>query len=164
MVATYMVAARWWPSLKGISPVVEIRKLDESVSVAGQPTEADFAEFARLGFRSVINNRPDGEDGAPGTETEALWAAKYGLEYRHLPMTAASLAPQTVSDFGDALEDMPGPVLAHCRSGTRCSILWSIDAVGRRQEAVEDVLETTAGAGYDLSGQLPFILHYARQD
>lgn len=144
--------------------MVEIRKLDESVSVAGQPTEADFAEFARLGFRSVINNRPDGEDGAPGTDEEAVWAARYGLEYRHLPMTAASLTAATVGDFGEALEEMPGPVLAHCRSGTRCSILWSIDAVGRRGEAVEDVLETTAAAGYDLSGQLPFILHYARQD
>ena len=53
--------------------MVKIVELEQGVYVAPQLTEADFAEIAAMGFRAVVDNRPDGE--ASGTEwrTAPLW-------------------------------------------------------------------------------------------
>ena len=34
----------------------------EKLAVAPQPMLSDFQELRRLGFTTVVNNRPDGED------------------------------------------------------------------------------------------------------
>ena len=36
------------------------------------------------------------------------------------------ITPQNVEDFRAALAGLPGPVLAYCRSGTRCRNLWML--------------------------------------
>ena len=40
---------------------MEIKKLSENLSVAGQLIPADVANIAELGFKTIICNRPDGE-------------------------------------------------------------------------------------------------------
>ena len=40
--------------------MAKIIQLEPDVAVAPQLVEADFAEIAARGFRSVVNNRPDG--------------------------------------------------------------------------------------------------------
>ncbi len=40
----------------------DFRRVTEDFSTAPQISVADVAEAARLGFRTIINNRPDGED------------------------------------------------------------------------------------------------------
>jgi sulfide:quinone oxidoreductase len=54
--------------------VAKFVKLDPQVSVSPQLVAADFAEAAARGFRSVVNNRPDGEaaDQLPNAEAAAL--------------------------------------------------------------------------------------------
>ena len=39
---------------------MEIRKIDDTISVTPQILETELAELAALGYRSVISNRPDG--------------------------------------------------------------------------------------------------------
>jgi len=41
---------------------MDVRKLSDAVSVAPQLSVREIAEAARSGFRTLINNRPDGED------------------------------------------------------------------------------------------------------
>ena len=53
-------------------------------------------------------------------------------------------------DFGAALADRPGPVLAYCRSGTRSATLWALSQSGKR--SAEEILGMAADAGYDLGG------------
>ena len=55
--------------------------------------------------------------------------------------------------FAQALAVLPTPTLAFCRTGTRCTMLWALDAV--RRQPVEDVLHTATVAGYDLGGLRP---------
>ena len=52
---------------------MDIRKINDAVSVAPQIMADEMAEVARLGFRTVINNRPDGEsfDQPPAAVVEA---------------------------------------------------------------------------------------------
>ncbi len=43
----------------------------------------------------------------------------------------------------------PKPVLAYCRSGTRCTVIWSLMMVSELE--ANDILAAAAAAGYDMS-------------
>lgn len=130
---------------------MDIRKIDDSISVAPQIEPSELAEAARLGFQAVICNRPDGEaPGQPDHQVMADAARAAGLEFRYLPLAPGQLTPQLIEDFGAALADMPGPVLAYCRSGTRSATLWALSQSGKR--SAEEILGMAADAGYDLGG------------
>ena len=47
----------------------DFRRVTDDFSTAPQISVADVAEAARLGFTTIINNRPDGE--APGQPRDA---------------------------------------------------------------------------------------------
>lgn len=131
---------------------MQLRPFSKELSVSTQIGVADIAALAAQGFRSVINNRPDGEEpGQPGNATLAAAASQAGLEYRHIPVVPGQLQQAQVSAFAAALVDMPGPVLAFCRTGTRSSTLWALQAKG----SADAILETARTAGYDLSALRP---------
>jgi sulfide:quinone oxidoreductase len=111
----------------------------------------DFAEVARLGFRTVINTRPDGEeDGQTPARHAARQARAAGLDYSHVPATKLDLfADHIVEAMGDALAGADGPVLAHCKSGQRAAIVWAA-AQARAGGNVDTLLERLATAGFDL--------------
>ena len=94
-------------------------------SSAGQILPDDLAAIAAAGYRSVINNRPDGEAGPqqPDSASMAEAAKKLGLHYAYLPVSSP-IDEHTVRQFGALLATLPGPVLAHCRSGNRSTILY----------------------------------------
>jgi uncharacterized protein (TIGR01244 family) len=127
------------------------RKLDDSISVAGQIAPEDIAEAARQGFTFVINNRPDDEaPGQPaGAEMEAA-AKAAGLGYAAIPITHAGFTEQQVVAMGEALGAAPGPVLAFCRSGTRSTLVWAL-ARARAGDTPDALAAKAAAAGYDLS-------------
>jgi sulfide:quinone oxidoreductase len=128
------------------------KNLTADLSVAPQILPADLPALAAQGVRSIINNRPDGE--APEQPASAVLAeavAAAGLDYLYLPITPGQLGDDQVTRFARALEELPRPVLAFCRTGTRSTTLWAL-AAARRGEAVDDVLATAAAAGYDLGG------------
>ena len=124
------------------------RQLTEQLSVAPQIAVADMPAIVAQGFRSIVNNRPDGEEpGQPdnaGLEAAALAA---GLEWRHIPVVSGKVNDDQVRSFSEAMAQLPGPVLAFCRSGTRCSALWALSS----DDTVDNILATTEAAGYDLS-------------
>ncbi len=97
-------------------------------AVAPQLAPDDMAAVAAAGFRSVINNRPDGEGGPsqPANADIERAARAAGLEYRYQPVNGAAIQPQDVATFSDLVENLPGPVLAFCRSGTRCGNLFRL--------------------------------------
>jgi sulfide:quinone oxidoreductase len=130
--------------------LARIIDLQPGVAVAYQLVEADFDEVAARGFRSVVNNRPDGE--APGqlpnARAEAA-AASYGLQYRYLPVTNMNVTDDdVVAAFARLMDELPAPILFYCRTGTRCATLWTQVAAGRI--GIEPALRIAAGAGYDL--------------
>jgi len=102
------------------------RRLTHDVSVAPQLTPLAMAEAARAGFRSVINNRPDFEEGPqqPTNASIETAARAAGLEYRFLPVSSAYQSPAEIAAFGQLLEELPRPILAFCRSGARSTRLF----------------------------------------
>lgn len=127
---------------------MQAHQLTDQLSVAAQITADDIVAIAAQGFRSIVNNRPDGE--APGqpvnAELEAV-AEQAGLGWRHIPVISGTVNDDQVRSFAEALQQLPGPVLAFCRSGTRCSVLWALQAEG----TADEILGTTEAAGYELS-------------
>ena len=100
--------------------------LGADFSVAPQLDPAAMAWAAHAGFKSVINNRPDFE-GGPDQPTSAdieTAARAAGLRYTHLPVSPMMQTPQEIAQFAQLLADLPKPILAFCRSGTRSGNLY----------------------------------------
>ena len=124
-----------------------MRKLDAATWVAGQIRPEDVPEIAARGIRTIVNNRPDGEEpGQPSSREIEAAARAAGLGYRWIPV-AHGLRPEQVEAMAGALED--GPALAFCRSGTRSTYLWAL-ARSRRGADGDTLLRQAAEAGYDL--------------
>ena len=131
-----------------------IKQLTPFLSVIGQVQPADMAAVASSGFPTVINNRPDNEgEGQPTNAEIAAAAQALGLQYHYLPVIAGQISDQNVSDFGQLLAQVKGPVLAFCRTGTRSSSLWALSEAHHLDSAA--ILATAKTVGYDLTGLLP---------
>lgn len=130
---------------------MEPRTITGDVSVSAQICAEDLPAIAAQGYRSVICNRPDGEaaDQPAYGEIEAA-ARAAGLEIRNMPIVAGTLDHGDAAAFGAALEELPKPILAYCRTGTRSAMLWSISQAGKLSAA--EILAKTRAAGYDMSG------------
>jgi len=90
------------------------------LAVAPQPVLSDFQEFRRLGFTTIVNNRPDGEDpNQPGSATEEQAARAAGLGYVHIPVMSTGMNEDDARLLKETIEQAPGPVVAHCKSGVR---------------------------------------------
>lgn len=103
-----------------------IRPVAADVCVAPQLEPEAMAEVAALGFRSVVNNRPDFEHG-PNQPTSAqieVAAHAAGLEYRHLPVSGSYQSPEQIAAFAQLLQELPRPLLLFCRSGARSTRLF----------------------------------------
>ncbi|WEN15667.1 TIGR01244 family sulfur transferase [Rhodanobacter sp. AS-Z3] len=133
---------------------MQIHPLVDQLSVAPQIEVADMTVLAAQGFRGVINNRPDDEEpGQPSNRELEQAAQQAGLGWRYIPVTPGQFTEQQAHGFSQALSELPGPVLAFCRSGTRSSSLWALQAEG----SVDAILDTARVAGYDLSMLRPLL-------
>ena len=129
---------------------MDIKKIDENISVAGQINVSDVNTIAEAGFRSILCNRPDGEgflqQEYAGVETAAKQA---GLEFIYQPVSSKGIQGNDIADFEKSCESLSKPVLAYCRTGTRCTVLWSLSQAGKRDES--EIMSMAANAGYDMS-------------
>lgn len=104
---------------------MSLHAIAPDVYVAGQLTPTAMAEAARLGIRSVVNNRPDFEHGPDQATNASIESAALaaGLEYRFLPVSGGFQSPDEVAAMAKLLKELPRPLLAFCRSGARSARL-----------------------------------------
>ena len=125
--------------------------LAPGVNVAGRLDRADIDSLAQAGARTIINNRPDGEDPGQLPAAEARRVAEaQGMVYQHIPITAATLSRADVDAFAAALRDAPAPVVAHCRSGTRSALLWALTRMRDGADALS-LITAAAQHGIDIA-------------
>ena len=108
---------------------MQTKQIHANLHVTGQIKPADIANLKELGFRSIISNRPDGEGaGQPAFADIATAAENHGLEARHLPVlpVQGGITGQILHGFAEALAELPGPILAYCRSGARSEMLYAL--------------------------------------
>lgn len=132
--------------------MTEFRSVTAEFSVAPQLTREDIARAAAEGFRTLLNNRPDGE--APGqlTSAEAKAAAEAaGLAYREVQFQG-SPPPAVVAATEALLTGAETPILAYCRTGTRSITAWAMAQALAGARSPDEIIALAANAGYDLSG------------
>lgn len=100
--------------------------LTADFAVAPQLDPAAMAQAAAQGFRSVVNNRPDGEGGPGQPTSQAMQAAAEaaGLVYAYLPVSGGYQSPEEIAQFRQLIDTLPKPMLAFCRSGARSTRLY----------------------------------------
>jgi sulfide:quinone oxidoreductase len=93
-------------------------------------------------------------------EIEAA-AKAHGLDWVYLPVASGNITDEDVERFAPMIRGAEKPVLAFCRSGTRCTILWALSSAPTLP--APEIIQRARGAGYDLSGLEPRIAQHARK-
>jgi sulfide:quinone oxidoreductase len=129
---------------------MDIREITEELSVAAQIHADDVSAIAAAGFRAVICNRPDGESSdQPCCDDIAAAVKATGMAWRVQPVRSGGVTQADADAFGALMAELPKPVLAYCRSGTRCATLWCLSQAGKRP--APDILDRARSAGYDMT-------------
>jgi sulfide:quinone oxidoreductase len=133
---------------------LSFRTVSKDFSAYGQVSQSDLQSAVDQGFKSLIINRPDHESPGQPTAAETTAAAEaLGLEVRFIPLVSGQLTMEHVDQTKAALAEMPKPILAHCASGMRSAILWSLAHKG--EMSADDIINAVSKAGYDLAGLRP---------
>lgn len=139
------------------------KPITDRLSVTAQPSSANIASFAQLGYRTIINNRPDGEETGQLSAAEAKAEAERAhMAYVHLPVKSGAITRSDVEAFQRALRENPRPVVAHCKTGARSYLLWGAAEAMSGERNAADVVTQAAAAGYDLSS-LPALVARLKQ-
>ena len=130
--------------------MLEIIALTPEFAIGPQVSAEDFQPIRAAGFASVLNVRPDDELGTYLRAADAEQHARdEGLHYAHSPTeNHAILETGFIDRFEGALVELPKPIFAHCKTGTRAVVLWAL--VAARHRPVESVIATLRTAGQDL--------------
>jgi len=129
---------------------LELKRINEHVSVSPQISPDDVAAIKAAGFVAIVNNRPDGESpDQPPSAVIGKAAHDAGLAYHYIPLGREGVTPEMVEETKSVLEGSAGPVFCYCRSGTRSTTLWALSQAGK-QPATE-IISAAANAGYDMS-------------
>ncbi|MGA9764841.1 MAG: TIGR01244 family sulfur transferase [Rhodomicrobium sp.] len=135
---------------------MELYELTDELLVAGQIGPDTIPFLAGQGIRAIICNRFDGEEpGQPSFQPVGKAAATHGITAVSQPvlMPPADITDEEAAVFGKLLDELPKPVLAYCRTGSRCAILWALSEARRRP--FKEVVLAAMGAGYDLTKYAP---------
>lgn len=135
-----------------MKPVV----VSDVLAVGEFPQVEQFAILAKAGFRSVINNQPDGEIARfASAEAAAVAAEAAGLEYRYLPLPTRTPNVEQIAAFEGLLRELPSPIYAFCYSGSRSAAACAL-AMAKSAEP-DAIIEAFAKAGFDISGLRPWL-------
>lgn len=105
---------------------MRIKRLNGMFTIATQVEPSKIDQILVRGYKSIICNRPDGEgEDQPSFDEVAKLARARGLAVRYIPVKLAGVTQAEHAAFAKAIEEMPKPILAYCRSGTRCAVLWN---------------------------------------
>ncbi|WP_033070015.1 TIGR01244 family sulfur transferase [Thalassospira australica] len=133
-----------------------MKRLSDDITVSPQLPLDAIDEIANAGFKTIICNRPDDEDpGQPSFSEISVKAEAAGMKAIFQPVASGNVSDADADAFAANLAGAPKPVFAYCRSGTRCTILWSLANAG--QMPVQDIIKAAADAGYDMAPLLPRI-------
>ena len=99
--------------------------MSHEISITGQITPDQVPMIAENGFKTIINNRPDGEEANQPTSAEIAAAAeKAGLVYKEISFAGNELNQTHVETFADFFNQAEQPVLIYCRTGARSTGIY----------------------------------------
>lgn len=128
----------------------EIKKVNDKISVAAfDPDENSFETFAKKGFKSVINLQTEGEDQNVSSEKEEELAKDNNLKYRQIGVSKDNLSDAMVDDFRHELENLPTPIVVHCKSGKRSGAFVMMHIGCQKNMSGEEVIKQAEDMGFE---------------
>lgn len=135
----------------GMVDLMKRASLSDNLSVSGQISPQDIEILYQDGVKSIICNRPDGEDlSQPPFDVLSDQAHSLDMKTAFMPVISGRITHSEGVEFKNLLESLPKPIHAYCRSGTRCAMLWVLSELEKGVDRTS-VLESAKCAGYDLS-------------
>lgn len=110
--------------------------MSHEVSFTGQIIPDQVPMIAESGFKTIINNRPDGEEPNQPTSAEIEAAAKKaGLAYKEVSFAGSELNQNHVEEFADFFNQAEQPILIFCRTGNRSTGIYE---AAKRMDLLDD--------------------------
>lgn len=129
---------------------MNIKKLDERLSVTAQPSLEDIDALAEHGFRTILSNRPRGEsEDQPNMQVLKDKAESLGMAWHEIPVKPGEYSQADIEAFAETLQSSPAPILGFCRTGKRVAHLWAYSQAPHRP--VSELVDVAGAAGYDLT-------------
>lgn len=128
--------------------MIQSIELTPGLQVAKQPQPSDMEALAADGVKTVICNRPDGEDpDQPTMDAMEQAAVAQGMKFIRYPVTPQTFPGEDLDGLGKVF-DSSDKTFAYCRTGTRCANLWVASRSANERQAAA---ETAHALGYDLA-------------
>jgi len=135
-----------------------MKQINDRLWISPQIETGAISSLKEKGFAGIVNNRPDGEEPRqPPAETNRAEAEAHGLNYTHIPIVPGQISEEQVRKFQKALEESEGPVIAHCKTGTRSATLFAIGEVMDGRMSRTDVTQLGRKVGVDLTGAVKWL-------
>jgi len=139
------------------------KRLDDSIAISPQITLGDVGRAAREGYRSIISNRPDGEEaGQPTAAAIQAEAKRNGMAFAHIPIESGKAGDADADAMKAALASLPKPILAFCRSGARSTTLWALANADNAKP--RDLIRQAAVADHDAAALEPALRRRTKPD
>lgn len=99
--------------------------MTDAVQFSAQIQPQHVKVIAEQGFKTLINNRPDGEEANQPSNADIEQAAKdAGLSYKAIQFAGGQLTQAQVAEFAQFYNQADKPVLMFCRTGNRSNMLY----------------------------------------
>jgi uncharacterized protein (TIGR01244 family) len=122
-----------------------VRKITNELAIAGQLTFDELQQLAEEGYRSVVNLRSSTEIGFWDDEQQKT--DYLGLRYSNIPIPIKNLDLDDISSVIQQLSELPKPMLLHCDSGIRSSIIVLMKLAIEQGMQVEDAFQKVKNLG-----------------
>ncbi|ENU38409.1 beta-lactamase hydrolase domain-containing protein [Acinetobacter johnsonii] len=119
--ALILTSSALWAATNNLS-----QALSSQLSVSGEMTQDKFQQLIKQGFKSVIVNRPDQEQGNTVRVDQLRNIAEQSkVSVIYQPVTSSKISETDVVEFAKYYNELPKPILMVCKSGTRSSLLFN---------------------------------------
>ncbi|HCA04154.1 MAG TPA: TIGR01244 family phosphatase [Halomonas campaniensis] len=130
---------------------MQTQSLEKGVAITSQLTVEELEQVKAQGFKTVICNCKPGESAEfSGEDAYRLKAAELGLHWVHIPVALGEYSQVDVAAFAKALQQLPRPILAFCRSGKRATHLWAYAKRHTEKCDLAELFSAAKAAGFDL--------------
>ncbi|WP_282607785.1 protein tyrosine phosphatase family protein [Pelagibius sp. Alg239-R121] len=109
--------------MRDLPDILNWRRLDDRITLSGQPTEEQLAEIRDLGVTHVINLGPHHNKGALADEAGTI--VTLGMEYIYIPVEFGNPTDEDFAKFCDAIESCPNTQIhVHCIYNARVTAFF----------------------------------------
>jgi len=140
--------------------IVNFSKVDAVIACGGATDTAALDGLKADGFKTIINLRTAGEQGA-NLEQNAARAKALGLNYVSIPFATNQPDPKAVDAFlGEIAKKNNQPVYVHCGAASRVGAFWLVKRVLQDGWTIEKATEEAKAIGMRGEALEKFALDY----